>query len=348
MGDKLERAALDGTLFTFDNTPSSPARSVSSSSSSRNTDDELASDLELDPGSSRNRIGQRGDTSGRGVPPLRKNGGQQVEHDGPQTGPKGVIEDRKAANALAKSQRDEENRIQNAEFLRKGMGGLTVHEEEELVRAQKVQTQAQEEERGVEEWRRKRRLELQGRGEKDEDDREEEDGEEARGAKRGGLREVGKEGFVSAVERTGWVVVLIYEPGIPRCTSLLASLLHLSLNLPPNLSIPITLYRARATSLAFSLLPPGQGVTHQPEGEDEEDEDEEIPRGRPDPDVLPTMLAYKDGELEKTWIRVDWDVSQDGVEGLLRRKGILPPIQGNADRRASSQRGLLDGSDEDE
>jgi hypothetical protein len=41
--------------------------------------------------------------------------------------------------------------------------------------------------------------------------------------------------------------------------------------------------------------------------------------GKPDPDVLPTLLAYKDGELEKTWIRVDWDVGEDGVEGLLRR-----------------------------
>ena len=30
--------------------------------------------------------------------------------------------------------------------------------------------------------------------------------------KRGGLREIGKEGFVRAVERPGRVVVLIYEP----------------------------------------------------------------------------------------------------------------------------------------
>ncbi len=29
---------------------------------------------------------------------------------------------------------------------------------------------------------------------------------------RGGLKEVGKEGFVLAVERRGWVIVLVYEP----------------------------------------------------------------------------------------------------------------------------------------
>jgi hypothetical protein len=43
------------------------------------------------------------------------------------------------------------------------------------------------------------------------------------------------------------------------------------------------------------------------------------PLGRPDPDVLPTLLVYRDGELVKTWVRVDWEVGQDGVEGLLKR-----------------------------
>lgn len=47
-------------------------------------------------------------------------------------------------------------------------------------------------------------------------------------------------------------------------------------------------------------------------------------KGRPDPDVLPTMLAYKDGELEKTWVRVDWEVGEEGVEGLLRRSVTAP------------------------
>jgi hypothetical protein len=39
---------------------------------------------------------------------------------------------------------------------------------------------------------------------------------------RKGLREVGKEGFVSAVEREGWVVVVIYEPVSLSCVHLSA------------------------------------------------------------------------------------------------------------------------------
>lgn len=84
----------------------------------------------------------------------------------------------------------------------------------------------------------------------------------------------------------------------------MASVLSLSLSLPASSSL--TILRARATSLEFSLLPM----------EDPSDPDEEL---RADVDVLPTLLAYKNGELEKTWIRVDWELTDDGVEGLLRR-----------------------------
>ena len=72
-------------------------------------------------------------------------------------------------------------------------------------------------------------------------------------------------------------------------------MIHLSLSLPPR--TPISLFRARATSLDFSLLPSGDA----------------------DIDVLPTLSAYRDGGLAKTWVRVDWEVGEDGVEGLLRR-----------------------------
>lgn len=37
-----------------------------------------------------------------------------------------------------------------------------------------------------------------------------------------------------------------------------------------------------------------------------------------DTDVLPTLLAYRGGMLEHTWVRVDWD-AKAGVEDLLRR-----------------------------
>lgn len=93
------------------------------------------------------------------------------------------------------------------------------------------------------------------------------------------------------------------KQNIPRCNALLASTLSLALTLPND---SITLLRARASQLEFSLLPPS----------DPNDIDEEP---QADPDVLPTLLAYKDGKLQKTWIRVDWEIKDDGVEGLLKR-----------------------------
>jgi hypothetical protein len=52
------------------------------------------------------------------------------------------------------------------------------------------------------------------------------------------------------------------------------------------------------------------------------------------------MLVYKDGELERNWIRVDWEIGEGDLEGLLRRlvvfcftwsllicrEGILPEV----------------------
>jgi hypothetical protein len=80
-------------------------------------------------------------------------------------------------------------------------------------------------------------------------------------------------------------------------------------------SIPITLLRARATTLHFSLLPSSRPQVNN-EDEDDEEEEEEV---EADPDVLPTMLVYKDGELERNWIRVDWEIGEGDLEGLLRR-----------------------------
>jgi hypothetical protein len=98
---------------------------------------------------------------------------------------------------------------------------------------------------------------------------------------------------------------------MPRCNALLASTLSLALSLSSN---SITLLSARASQLEFSLLPPS-----------DPDDLEEEPQA--DPDVLPTLLAYKDGELEKTWIRVDWEIKDDGVEGLLKRYVIRPHMR---------------------
>jgi hypothetical protein len=79
--------------------------------------------------------------------------------------------------------------------------------------------------------------------------------------------------------------------------------------------MPITLLRARATTLHFSLLPSSRPQTVHDDDEDEEEEEEV----EADPDVLPTILVYKDGELERNWIRVDWEIGEGDLEGLLRR-----------------------------
>ncbi|WRT70714.1 uncharacterized protein IL334_007712 [Kwoniella shivajii] len=332
MPDSLETAALNGSLFTFDPSPSSPSRSASSISPD-NTDDELGSDYD-EPS---NLIGgKRGDTSGRGVPDIENGNRTVVEHDGPQTGPKGVIEDRKAHNSHSRQIKERQNAERVSELNRRAIVGLTIHEEDQL----RKREQAGQDDVEVEEWRRKRKdqLRYQDRTGYDHDEGGNEDEKyrqygRRESVKRGGLKEVGKEGFIDAVERNGWVVVLIYEPDIPRCTSLLASLLHLSLNLPSHLSTPISLYRARASSLEFSLLPPTSSYTTRYEDEE--------PVGVPDPDVLPTLLVYKNGELEKTWVRVDWEIDQSGVEGLLRKEGILSPVN----QMGMNRKDLLDEDD---
>ncbi|WVQ95678.1 hypothetical protein IAU59_002776 [Kwoniella sp. CBS 9459] len=350
MPDSLEAAALNGSLFTFQDSPPSPTRSASTSSP-HNTDDELDSDLDLEEGPSTaqsSRLGRRGDTSGKGAPRVRS---PPVEHDGPQTGPKGVIEDRRAANTHAKQLRDRQVAEQLAEANRRALVGLTIDEEDKLRKREEADGEKEDDE--LAEWRRRRKAQLVGQrdvGGDDENDDEkpaEWDTGRRESVKRGGLREVGAEGFVDAVEKPGWVAVLIYEPGIPRCTSLLASMLHLSLNLPSSLSVPITLYRALASSLSFSLLPP-TSQTHADTTSayyDDENDDDDVPKGRPDPDVLPTMLVYKDGELEKNWVRVDWDVTEDGIEGLFRREGILPPLHKPGINRQSQH--LLDADDDE-
>ncbi|RXK41992.1 hypothetical protein M231_00713 [Tremella mesenterica] len=278
MATDLETAALNGTLFR----PRSPSPTRSASTASpENTDDELGSDI------SPSR------------PPSAAASSQALLHDGPQTGPKGVIEDRKAVERHARRQQEEVLRQRVEEQAERAIVVPSYNEE---------QAREREEEELRSRWRRERREELRSNRERGDSPR------------RGGLKEVGQEGFVNAVERNGWAVVLIYESEIQRCQTILASMLHLSLNLPPTI-VPLALFRARATTLSFSLLP------HlQPDPEDEYSDEEDERKGKPDPDVLPTLLAYRNGELEKTWIRVDWDVGEEGVEGLLRKEGILPQI----------------------
>lgn len=93
---------------------------------------------------------------------------------GAKTGPKGVLGDHAAYQAEARLAGKERTSALKAEQDSRAIIAPTLNEEDEVSR-----------------WRHKRI-------------------EEMRYAS--GLREVGQEGFVAAVERDGWVCVLIYEP----------------------------------------------------------------------------------------------------------------------------------------
>jgi hypothetical protein len=153
MTSGLEQAALSGELFRMRS--ASPTRSDSTSSPT-NTDDELASDLE-------DNINESSAALVRPQP-----------EKGARTGIKGVLNDKKTVD----KHKREAGRIE-AEEMRKRMEKSAI-------------TVPIPSDNGVEEWRKKRMMELE--------------------AGRRGLKEVGKEGFVSAVEKRGWVLVLIYEP----------------------------------------------------------------------------------------------------------------------------------------
>jgi hypothetical protein len=181
----LEAAALSGELFQPRRSPS-PARSLSTASEP-NTDDELGSDLSRPTSTS---------LSSHNAAPSR---------GGAQTGPKGVINDRdnqRHSDRLAQSAQ----RLQIVESQKKKtMLGVTSVEEDDLREKERLLKESEEEAIAREQWRAKRRAEME---------KVERDGgeENHRGHRRGGLREVGKEGFLTAVEKRGWTVVLIYEP----------------------------------------------------------------------------------------------------------------------------------------
>lgn len=109
----------------------------------------------------------------------------ELHSKGAQTGIKGVLNDKKAHNRSTVSKEKEERRQ-----LKEGMEKMSIvantWSEEEALREKEKEGDG-----GLDGWRKARIEEMKARK---------------------GLREVGKEGFVGAVERSGWVVVLIYEP----------------------------------------------------------------------------------------------------------------------------------------
>lgn len=88
-------------------------------------------------------------------------------------------------------------------------------------------------------------------------------------------------------------------------------------------SYPSTKFlRARAATIGFASVESAprhvQSSIKEEEDEDEYEDEEEV---EVDTEMLPTILVYRAGELEFSWVRADWEAGRDGMEELLRKYG---------------------------
>ncbi|KAH0838679.1 hypothetical protein J3R83DRAFT_7006 [Lanmaoa asiatica] len=182
----------------------------------------------------------------------------------------------------------------------------------------------------------------------------------------GHLREVGRAGFVAAVEceeRGVWVVIHLYESSLDRCYTLDDTLSRLARLYPQTKFL-----RARAAALGFASKGssskryasqqqsmPGRFVNDEDPYDDGEEEktpyydEEEYEEEDVDTDMLPTLLVYRDGELVHNWVRVDWEAGRAGVEELLSRRHIITEVStsGNGNCGLPSDEEDLVWSDEE-
>ncbi|GAA5948486.1 hypothetical protein JCM3765_004899 [Sporobolomyces pararoseus] len=157
----------------------------------------------------------------------------------------------------------------------------------------------------LEKYRQQRMRELQGSGER---------GLNSLGGEKkvfGHLREIGVEQFLNAVEgETDDVAVILhlYEPDLIPCILLNSHLTALSRKYPHTKFL-----RSLASELDFMQ-------------QDPEDE------------TLPTVLVYRGGELETTWIRFDLEMEGGGLEARDAREQV---------EKILLQKGAIDGKAED-
>ncbi|KAF4615235.1 hypothetical protein D9613_002638 [Agrocybe pediades] len=325
----IEALVLSGELFNGPERSSSPTRSPSPDEDHGWHDDELNAEAA--------KYDEKGldydlDTARRDAYRFQQQKEGQTESIGMgpgRTGVKGVIRDRDEANELLREKRAREAEELRLKMEASSLGGKTFLEEER---------------------------EKAARGEKADDlvAREMAKAQERRdvfGQKREGrfghLREVGVKGFVSAVEkeeRGVWVVVHLYDPSLERCYTVDDTLSRLARSYPDTKFL-----RAKASALGFASLNSSSKSSTVPqrlsklrEEEDEDDsygydekdeeyEDEEADEEDVDLDMLPTILVYRNGELVYTWVRVDWEAGEAGLEEFLDRHHILPQTSGPRD-----------------
>ncbi|KAG2131586.1 thioredoxin-like protein, partial [Suillus bovinus] len=256
-----------------------------------------------------------------------------------RTGVKGVIRDQHEAAALQAERRAREMEEVRWRMERANLGGKTFLEEEREKEALDLDLDLDLE-------RRTNALGLRKTG------------------RFGHLREVGRGGFVSAVEREDrgvWVVVHLYESSLDRCFVLDEMLARLARMYPETKFV-----RARAAALGFASTAlsssssrvrskanrmPGRFIDEDEEdpyadGVDEkayydDDDDEGEQEEDVDTDMLPTLLVYRDGELVHNWVRVDWEAGQAGVEDLLARRNVISSF------RSTGNCGLPDDDGDD-
>ncbi|KAG9099373.1 hypothetical protein FRC06_005343 [Ceratobasidium sp. 370] len=207
-----------------------------------------------------------------------------------RTGVKGVIRDRAEARTRENARRVQDIAALNAQMEKFAITARTYKEDEEAARKE-----AEKEEKGAKErYRRRRWRELKERA-------------TGGNAGFGHLREIGVHGFIEAVENEQpqtWVVVHIYELFV----------------------------RTRASAIGFAAVSSGASPSafdprvapRHPVIDDDEDEGEAVePVIEVDTDMLPTLLVYRAGQLEHTFIRVDWEAGDGGIQNLLIKHGVI-------------------------
>ncbi|KAF8754610.1 phosducin [Rhizoctonia solani] len=115
--------------------------------------------------------------------------------------------------------------------------------------------------------------------------------------------------------------------GVSRCAAVDESLARIARS-----HVSTKFLRARASAIGFAVLNSGSGL-FDPRiapvcaiDSDEEHGSDAGPSVEVDVDMLPTVLVYRGGQLEHTFIRVDWEAGQGGIQNLLIKHGILPSM----------------------
>ncbi|KAH8077484.1 hypothetical protein BXZ70DRAFT_696753 [Cristinia sonorae] len=340
MDGNIEDLVLSGKLFNPPSRSSSPVRTPSPSSPARIAQwPPHDSDEEFDYDSDEARR--------RAIEDKLQSQNEESIGMGPgRTGVKGVIRDRKEAEANQRSKRAEGVNELNKRMEKASLGGKTWAEEEK----ERLEEKAREEGKTFEEF--------VSRGEAT--------SSHDRRGRFGHLREVGLQGYLQAIEgeeKDVWVVMHIYDPSLDRCAKLDDTLALLARNYPStkflhvragaigfasaqrpgpsqsslsNLSVPKQPFRLTRTP-SRKILVPGRYPGSDDEDDEDDDgygssgEDEGWDDDKVDTDVLPTMLVYRGGELVHSWVRVDWE-AKTGVEDLLKRNHIVSSTGSTARR----------------